>query len=43
MPYVVLNVIRTSRNDTGLKVDVCQGGICRGELFFSICRSLKLS
>jgi hypothetical protein len=41
--YVVLKLIRTSCNDTELKVEVCQGGICRDEWFFSICRNVKLS
>ena len=43
MPYVALNVIRTPCNDTGLKVEVFQGGICRGEWSFSLCRNVKLS
>jgi hypothetical protein len=43
MPYVALNFIRTSCDDTGLKVEVCQGGICRGEWSISICGNVKQS
>jgi hypothetical protein len=43
MPYGVLNFIRTSCNDTGLKVGVCQGGIWRGEGSLSIRQNVKIS
>jgi hypothetical protein len=43
MPYGVLNLIRTSCNDTVLKVGVCQGGIWRGEGSLSIRQNVKIS